>query len=147
MYMVGSARWDSWENEILHMEFCLICIWKWNSILETYCNTTFLIQGHFDTQKWSFKFGWKYREFSKFTKVNKFRPVFFIFKQRLWLLRSRRSFRHQGRPNWLMSYFQKTVKQNVSKIEFHFQIHMRQNSRRKISFLQESHRALVPMAF
>jgi hypothetical protein len=42
-----------------------------------------------------------------------------------------------------MALIKKVIQQHVSKIEFYFQIHLRQNSRCKISFSQESHRALL----
>ena len=69
------AHWDSVENQILHLEFCLICIWRKNSILETFLKTTFLIRGHLDMSKWIFKFGWKYKGFSKFIKGQNFQRV------------------------------------------------------------------------
>ena len=57
----------------------------------------------------------KYKGFSKFIKGKYFWRLFqfLYFKticwpksdEQVWLLRSRRSFRHQDRPNWLMSYF------------------------------------------
>ena len=51
IYHVGDDQvaWQIGLAEILEnfKEFCLICIWKWNSILETIRKTTFLIRGHF----------------------------------------------------------------------------------------------------
>ena len=57
----------------------------------------------------------KYKGFSKSIKGKNFQHVFqFLYfeticyaksDEEVWLLRSRRSFRHQDRPNWLMSYF------------------------------------------
>jgi hypothetical protein len=56
----------------------------------------------------------KYKGFSKFLKGKKFWHVFIIFyfqticlpnlDEQVWFLRSRRMFRHQDQPNWLMSY-------------------------------------------
>jgi hypothetical protein len=57
----------------------------------------------------------KYKGFSKSLKGKYFQHIFQFFllwnnfyaksDWEVWLLRSRRSFRHQDRPNWLMSYF------------------------------------------
>ena len=57
----------------------------------------------------------KYKGFPKFIKENIFRPTLnFLYckticrlksDQQVWLLWSRRFFRHQDRPYWLMSYF------------------------------------------
>ena len=109
------ARWDSRENEILHLEFWLICIWKQNSILETFRKTTFLIRGHFDRQTWSFKFGRKYKGFSKLIKKIKMCVIIFSL-HRFW-----KSFVFSAElifnfywSNW--PWIKKVVLRNVSKI-------------------------------
>ena len=63
-------------------------------------------------QKIGWKYGWKYKGFSKFIKGKNFRHLFPFFKfyqilkaksdERVWLLRSRQAFRHQDRQIWLM---------------------------------------------
>ena len=77
------ARWDSCENEILHLEFCLRCIKKCNSSLETFRQKTFLI---FD-----FKFGRKYKKlFCKMFVKFKFtsEAKFFHFLKNLTMFQS-----------------------------------------------------------